>query len=216
MGARVQSKPFTSVSERKLIKAAAYLFAEKGFEGTSVRQIVERAGYTKPVLYYYFGSKEGLCQRMLRAGLVRLNEMIDEALHARESLRERLVELVWAHFRFCLENRDLTRFLYSLIFGPSQQIPHLDFTGFVRTSCDRLAELLRREARGGKFPRGYEEEASLFLLGIINIYVVHQMNQRKTVLSRQVAESAVDFLICGLAGLKNRRRRYASRKRKGH
>ena len=39
---------------------AAKLFAERGYDATSVREIVEAAGVAKPTLYYYFRSKEGL------------------------------------------------------------------------------------------------------------------------------------------------------------
>ena len=44
----------------RLLETATELFAEKGYAGASVREIVEKAGVSKPVLYYYFKSKEGL------------------------------------------------------------------------------------------------------------------------------------------------------------
>ena len=56
-GQNVHENP--AVRER-LLTEALRLFTSKGFSATSVREIVESAGVTKPVLYYYFGSKEGL------------------------------------------------------------------------------------------------------------------------------------------------------------
>lgn len=44
----------------RLLEAATALFAEKGYASTYVREIVTRAGVTKPVLYYYFKNKGGL------------------------------------------------------------------------------------------------------------------------------------------------------------
>jgi AcrR family transcriptional regulator len=41
----------------RLLGAATALFAEKGYSGTYVNDIVTNAGVTKPVLYYYFKSK---------------------------------------------------------------------------------------------------------------------------------------------------------------
>ncbi len=49
----------SSVRQR-LLRAASDLFAQKGYAATTVREIVAAVGVTKPVLYYYFGSKEGL------------------------------------------------------------------------------------------------------------------------------------------------------------
>ena len=52
-------------AKESLFSAAVALFAEKGYASTSVREIVASAGVTKPVLYYYFESKEGLFRTIL-------------------------------------------------------------------------------------------------------------------------------------------------------
>lgn len=52
-------RPCPAVRDR-LLKVALQLFAEKGYEATSVREIALASAVTKPTLYYYFKSKEGL------------------------------------------------------------------------------------------------------------------------------------------------------------
>ena len=49
-------------SERRhqLIDIASSLFAERGYEGTSIEEIAQRANVSKPVVYEHFGGKEGL------------------------------------------------------------------------------------------------------------------------------------------------------------
>ena len=44
----------------QLLDVGRSLFAEKGFEGTSVEEIAAKAGVSKPVVYEHFGGKEGL------------------------------------------------------------------------------------------------------------------------------------------------------------
>lgn len=44
----------------QLVDVGRHLFAEKGFEGTSVEEIAAKAGVSKPVVYEHFGGKEGL------------------------------------------------------------------------------------------------------------------------------------------------------------
>ncbi|SIO89976.1 TetR/AcrR family transcriptional regulator [Nocardiopsis sp. JB363] len=51
--------PRGTVPER-LLSAATRLFAERGFEGTSVQEVVAAAGVTKGAMYHYFGSKDDL------------------------------------------------------------------------------------------------------------------------------------------------------------
>ncbi|MCM3662438.1 TetR/AcrR family transcriptional regulator, partial [Georgenia satyanarayanai] len=44
----------------QLLDVSRELFAEKGFEGTSVEEIASRAKVSKPVVYEHFGGKEGV------------------------------------------------------------------------------------------------------------------------------------------------------------
>ena len=48
------------------MQEAARVFAEHGFSGASLREISERSGVSKPVIYYHFGSKEGLYSAVKR------------------------------------------------------------------------------------------------------------------------------------------------------
>jgi AcrR family transcriptional regulator len=61
---------------RRLLAEATRLFAERGYDRTSVQEIVEAAGVTKGALYHYFGSKDDLLHeiyaRVLRLQMERL------------------------------------------------------------------------------------------------------------------------------------------------
>src|ERR1035437_876579 len=46
--------------ERQMLEVAGKAFAARGFHAVSMDEIAERAGISKPMLYHYFGSKEGL------------------------------------------------------------------------------------------------------------------------------------------------------------
>jgi AcrR family transcriptional regulator len=46
--------------ERQMLEVAGRSFAARGFHAVSMDEIAERAGISKPMLYHYFGSKEGL------------------------------------------------------------------------------------------------------------------------------------------------------------
>ncbi|WP_433353728.1 TetR/AcrR family transcriptional regulator [Microtetraspora malaysiensis] len=65
----------------RLLAEATRLFAERGFESTSVQEIVTAAGVTKGAMYHYFGSKDDLLQeiygRVLRLQMERLTEFAE-------------------------------------------------------------------------------------------------------------------------------------------
>ncbi|WP_051208446.1 TetR family transcriptional regulator [Propionicicella superfundia] len=77
----------------QLVEVARGLFAEKGFEGTSVEEIAARAEVSKPVVYEHFGGKEGLYAVVVDREVVRLDLAIHNALTRQQSSARRLIEL---------------------------------------------------------------------------------------------------------------------------
>lgn len=49
-------------TKRRILSAAEELFAEKGFDGTTIREVAERSGLSGPLILFHFQSKEGLCE----------------------------------------------------------------------------------------------------------------------------------------------------------
>ena len=90
--------------ELQMLDIAEEVFAERGYLAASMDEIAERVGVSKPMLYEYFGSKEGLliaCIRRARTGLRTATEQaLDSADGATEAMRAGLV----AFFRFIGEH----------------------------------------------------------------------------------------------------------------
>lgn len=67
-------------SKDELISTAISLFSEKGYEGTSVSEIMEKSGVNVSMISYYFGGKEGLLVAALKTlahdKLVRANRFL--------------------------------------------------------------------------------------------------------------------------------------------
>ena len=74
----------------RILVEATRLFAERGYSATSVREVVEAAGCTKPALYYHFASKEGLFIEALRAETDFLTEMLEAGVSSEGSVRARM------------------------------------------------------------------------------------------------------------------------------
>ena len=73
-----------TAAERReqLIDIARGLFAERGFDGTSIEEIAARASVSKPVVYEHFGGKEGIYAVVVDREVLRLLEMMQTALTA--------------------------------------------------------------------------------------------------------------------------------------
>lgn len=91
-GAPVPRVRMTGKERREqLLDVARALFAEKGFEVTSIEEIAHRAGVSKPVVYEHFGGKEGIYAVVVDREMQYLMDHIVNALsggHPRELLEQ--------------------------------------------------------------------------------------------------------------------------------
>ncbi|MEJ7628554.1 MAG: TetR/AcrR family transcriptional regulator [Nocardioidaceae bacterium] len=81
----------------QLVDVARSLFAERGFEGTSIEEIAARAEVSKPVVYEHFGGKEGIYAVVVEREVRQLLAMMRTSLtagHARELLEQAAIALL--------------------------------------------------------------------------------------------------------------------------
>jgi AcrR family transcriptional regulator len=123
-------------SRERLLETAIGMFAEKGYAGTSVREIVGRAGVSKPVLYYYFKSKEGLFLDILDMAENLQKQLLSEVLKTEGNVLDRLLMLYRRVYAGIDEHRSLYKMIHGLISGPPQGAPDYDFTRYHRHDYD--------------------------------------------------------------------------------
>ncbi len=91
--------------ERQILEVAEEVFATRGYQAASMDDIAHRVGLSKPMLYEYFGSKEGLllaCLERARHGLL---EATTAAAESAEGTEQLLHDGLLAFFRFSDEHR---------------------------------------------------------------------------------------------------------------
>ena len=82
---------------QQLLDIGRRLFAERGFEGTSIEEIAAQAGVSKPVVYEHFGGKEGLYAVVVDREVERLTTMttmLFEGGHSRPKFEAAAVTLL--------------------------------------------------------------------------------------------------------------------------
>jgi AcrR family transcriptional regulator len=95
---------------QQLLDIGRRLFAERGFEGTSIEEIAAQAGVSKPVVYEHFGGKEGLYAVVVDREVERLSTMATTLLegeHSRPKFEAAAVTLL----RYIEDNADGFRIL---------------------------------------------------------------------------------------------------------
>lgn len=104
-----RQKSMSDARRMLILNAARAAFFDLGLDGTSIREIAQRAGYTPGAIYSYFASKEQVYAALLGESLERLNAQVESARDAAGSRSAAQVRATAnAFFDFYRENpRDL-------------------------------------------------------------------------------------------------------------
>lgn len=97
---------------QQLLEVALATFGELGFHPTSMNDVAEAAGVTKPVLYQHFRSKRDLYREVLSEVGARLLDAITKATTAAQSPRQQVELGFVAYFRFVEANEAAFRVLF--------------------------------------------------------------------------------------------------------
>jgi len=100
------------VRERQIVDAAVSVFARRGYHATTVDDVAEAAGISKPMVYAYVGTKEELFIACMRRESERLVQAIADAVAQGRGSDDRLWRGLRAFFQFVADYRDGWRVLY--------------------------------------------------------------------------------------------------------
>ena len=144
----------SSPSPERILRSALSLFSEKGYDATSVREICEASGITKPTLYHFYGSKEGVYRALIDGALERMGEDITRALEEDGSLADRLRRLTLTYFEATRREPDLARFILALVHGPPGSAPHTDLLAFYDSILTQVAGVMAAAEDRGELSPG--------------------------------------------------------------
>jgi len=123
---------------RQLLDVSLEVFARQGFHATSMAEVAEAAGVTKPVLYQHFRSKRELYLELLADVGQRLLEEVQKATAAAGGPRQQVESGFAAYFRFVADNESAFR----LLFGGDGREADPEFADVVRRVEDAMADAI--------------------------------------------------------------------------
>jgi TetR/AcrR family transcriptional regulator len=157
-----------SNTKQRLLAAGLELFTGKGFAGASTREIVERAGVTKPVLYYHFSSKEDLYRVLIEEDFARFNRALEEIAAGPGTPPEKLTRVADYNFEHCRKHPEEVKLTLMAFYRGDTFAPEVDIVSPARSSIEIIAGIFREGISAGTFRKADPMKLSLFLLSALH------------------------------------------------
>lgn len=107
-------------TKENLLELSLALFSQKGYDSVGVQEICTSTGITKPTLYYYFKSKRGLLEEILKSKGEILYQILASAAEYNHDFIKHLTDLLKAQLDFAKQNTNFFRFCISLANAPDE------------------------------------------------------------------------------------------------
>jgi TetR/AcrR family transcriptional regulator, regulator of cefoperazone and chloramphenicol sensitivity len=192
----------SEITRNRIMMTAVRLFAERGYEATSIRTLAAKAHVNQAAINYHFKTKDGLYREILRAAIHALTE--DQLSHAQETQempRERaLGEFVHQQLRPLSARDDVTQYIHILnweavrptaVYRKLVSEEAAPFLGFA-------LDLLRRFMPDADRPTLVM--AAVWLVGQCNVFIRHREQLAMPPVSLNLDDAGVERLSTLISG----------------
>lgn len=181
----------------RIFASALRHFSQKGFAATSLREVSRDAQTTKPMIYYYFGSKEGLYGSIVRQILEEMADAIRTHLPADANPADLVLAFCDRYLDLFLTQEDVIALVLREVFG----LGGVPMAVFARALGEDvrlpLDEVLARGMESGVFRTDHVPTCATAITGILNMFILAHVFGGAPI-DRPEALRQVSYYIAGL------------------
>lgn len=169
-----------------IISCALELFAQRGYDAVSVREITEMAKISKPTLYHYFGSKEGLLKIVISENFTPFLNVLETSSNYVGDLPLSLEKVVDVYFNFAQTNSICYRLLLTLENPPIQSDAHEVASPFLNRQYQLFENLFERAAENHGNMVGRKQLYAMGFLSLIHSVIARYILNTEQTLPNQI------------------------------
>ncbi len=154
-----------------LLQCAKELFYAKGYDAVGVQEIVDRAGLTKPTLYYYFGSKLGLLKTLLETQFEQLHRM-QELVCPGADIRQTLYALAKAYCDIYEQDRQLYMLTMALFYSARENEAYHVVKPAVKEFYERIVGMFEAASDQLGNMNGRQRQFAIGFIGTLSHYLL--------------------------------------------
>lgn len=132
-------------TKRKIFEASMKLFADKGYEATSIEEITATVGVAKGTLYYHFSSKEEIFNFLIEEGMKLLQNSMSIKVEKCHTLEHKLKAILLIQIKVMVKYQDFITIVLTEILGKDSR--NLTCRRYVFEYIDMLENIIRESIK---------------------------------------------------------------------
>lgn len=163
-------------TKRKIFEASMKLFAEKGYDATSIEEITATVGVAKGTLYYHFSSKEEIFNFLIEEGIKLLKNSIAIKTGNLENYLDKLRAIVLIQIKILIKYENFITIILSQIWGndPRSQMCRR----YVFEYIQMIEEIVKEGIARGEIIEGDSNVIASGIFGFICSSLIYKMRHQ--------------------------------------
>ena len=162
-------------TKRKIFETSMKLFAEKGYEATSIEEITATVGVAKGTLYYHFSSKEEIFDFLIEEGIKLLQNSVDIKTSKYENYIDKVKAILLIQIKIVNKYEDIITIILSQFWGKEKR--NQKCKDLVYEYINQIEKIVKDGIAAGQIKQGDSKAIASEIYGLICSSLVYKIRE---------------------------------------
>lgn len=183
-------------TKRKIFETSMKLFAEKGYDATSIEEITATVGVAKGTLYYHFSSKEEIFNFLIEEGIKLLQNSIDIKTAKLDNYIDKLKAIILIQIKIVYKYEDFITILLSQFYG--KEARNQKCQKHVYEYIGKIENIVEKGMEAGQIKKGNSKVIASEIYALIASTLVYKMKNHEEIEIIKLYKEFENTIIEGL------------------
>ena len=183
-------------TKRKIFETSMKLFAEKGYDATSIEEITVTVGVAKGTLYYHFSSKEEIFNFLIEEGIKLLQNSIDIKTAKFPNYIDKIKAIVLIQIKIVVKYEDLITILLSQFWGNESR--NKTCKKHIMSYIYKIEQIVKEGIENGEIKKENPQAIASEIYGLIGSSLVYKERSKEEIDIMKLYKEFENTIIEGL------------------
>lgn len=183
-------------TKRKIFETSMKLFAQKGYEATSIEEITATVGVAKGTLYYHFSSKEEIFNFLVEEGVKLLLNSVEIKTEKLVNYMDKIKAIILIQVKIIFKYEDLIKILLSQFWG--NEVRNQTCKRCVYTYINKIEYIVKEGIKQKEIKQGDPKAIAAEIYGLISSGFVYKLRMDKEITTMELYKEFESIIVEGL------------------